>query len=46
MKKGAPSGWIAAAEKWGTMPADKLFAGAIKLAEEGFPVGPVTSHHW
>ena len=35
---GAPAGWFAALERFGNMPASRVFADAIHLAEEGAPV--------
>ncbi|HLJ58260.1 MAG TPA: gamma-glutamyltransferase family protein [bacterium] len=35
---GALGGWLAALERFGTMPRDKVFAPAIRLAERGFPL--------
>lgn len=35
---GAPGGWLAALERYGTMPASRVFADAIDLAERGAPV--------
>ena len=43
---GACAGWCDLIEKHGTMNMLEILAPAIKLAEEGFPVGPVTSHFW
>lgn len=33
---GAPAGWLAALERYGTLPAAKVFAPAIEYAEQGF----------
>lgn len=35
---GAVGGWLAALERYGTLPAARVFADAIRLAEEGAPV--------
>ena len=35
---GALGGWLAALERFGTMPRSKIFAPAIRLAEQGFPL--------
>ena len=35
---GALGGWLAALERFGTMPRERVFAPAIRLAEEGFPL--------
>lgn len=33
-------GWLAALERFGTMPRQRVLAPAIRLAEEGFPLSP------
>lgn len=35
---GAPAGWLAALERYGTMTPERVFRNAIALAEEGAPV--------
>lgn len=35
---GALGGWLAALERFGTMPRERVLAPAIRLAEEGFPL--------
>ncbi|MGQ0570237.1 MAG: gamma-glutamyltransferase family protein [Armatimonadota bacterium] len=35
---GNPGGWLAALERFGTMPRQAVFAPAIRLAEDGFPL--------
>jgi gamma-glutamyltranspeptidase/glutathione hydrolase len=35
---GAPAGWLAALERYGTLPPARVFADAIALAEQGAPV--------
>ncbi|RIK43482.1 MAG: hypothetical protein DCC58_09565 [Chloroflexi bacterium] len=35
---GAPGGWFAALERYGNLPAERVFADAIRLAEHGAPV--------
>lgn len=37
---GAPSGWITALERYGTMSFGEVAAAAIRLAREGFPADP------
>ncbi len=37
---GAVDGWFTALERFGTLPAETIFAPAIALAEEGMPVSP------
>lgn len=46
MVPGAPAGWAALNERFGTMPLDQLFAPAIRYAEEGFPVPTNISRPW
>ncbi len=43
---GACAGWCDLIEKHGTKSMAEILAPAIKLAEEGFPVAPITSHFW
>ncbi|NQU31337.1 MAG: gamma-glutamyltransferase family protein [Anaerolineae bacterium] len=43
---GACAGWIDLNTKHGSLPMDEILAPAIRLASEGFPVGPITSHAW
>ncbi len=43
---GACSGWCALIERHGTMPLREVLAPAIRLAEEGFPVSPITAMQW
>jgi gamma-glutamyltranspeptidase/glutathione hydrolase len=43
---GACAGWFDLIEKHGTKPMAEILAPAIKLAEEGFPVAPLTSYFW
>jgi len=43
---GACAGWCDLIERHGTLSLPKILAPAIHLAEEGFPVAPVTSHFW
>jgi gamma-glutamyltranspeptidase/glutathione hydrolase len=40
---GAVSAWYSLSERWGQLPFEQLFAPAIRYAEEGFPVSPVTA---
>lgn len=43
---GAVSAWRSLWERWGKLPFAQLFAPAIRYAQEGFPVSPVTAQAW
>lgn len=43
---GACAGWCDLIERHGRTPLDKVLAPAIRLAEEGFPVAPITAYFW
>lgn len=43
---GACAGWFDLIERHGSLPMAEILAPAIRLAEAGFPVGPITSHSW
>ncbi|MCA1322806.1 gamma-glutamyltransferase family protein [Herbaspirillum sp. alder98] len=43
---GTPSAWAAMANRFGRLPLAQSMAGAIALAEEGFPISPVVAHAW
>jgi gamma-glutamyltranspeptidase/glutathione hydrolase len=43
---GACAGWCDLIETHGTRTMAEILAPAIQLAEEGFPVAPLTSHSW
>jgi gamma-glutamyltranspeptidase / glutathione hydrolase len=43
---GACAGWCDLIERHGTLPLTTILAPAMRLAEDGFPVAPVTSHFW
>jgi gamma-glutamyltranspeptidase / glutathione hydrolase len=43
---GACAGWFDLVEKHGSLSMAELLAPAIRLAREGFPVAPLSSHSW
>lgn len=43
---GACAGWCDLIERHGSLGLPVVLAPAIHLAEEGFPVAPITSHFW
>jgi gamma-glutamyltranspeptidase/glutathione hydrolase len=43
---GTPSAWAALARRFGKLPLAQSMAGAITLAQDGFPVSPVVAHAW
>ena len=43
---GAAGAWCDAAERWGSLPLSTLLEPAVRLAEEGFPVTPITAYSW
>jgi len=43
---GACAGWFDLIEKHGSLAMDEILVPAIRLAREGFPVGPITSNAW
>jgi gamma-glutamyltranspeptidase/glutathione hydrolase len=43
---GACAGWCDTIARFGRLPLTKVLAPAIRLAEEGFPVAPITAYHW
>ena len=43
---GACAGWCDLLELHGRLPISGVLAPAIRLAEEGFPVAPLTAHGW
>jgi gamma-glutamyltranspeptidase/glutathione hydrolase len=43
---GAVSAWRSLSERWGKLAFEQLFEPAIRYAEEGFPVSPVTARLW
>jgi gamma-glutamyltranspeptidase/glutathione hydrolase len=43
---GIPSAWAAVSKEYGNLPFAEVLEGAAKIAEEGFPVMPVTALLW
>lgn len=43
---GAVSAWVALSEKFGKLKMEDHATAAIKYAQNGFPVSPITSHLW
>ena len=43
---GACAGWFDLIEKHGSLSMTEILAPAIRLAREGFPVAPLSSHSW
>ncbi len=43
---GACAGWCDLLDRYGRLPISQVLAPAIRLAEEGFPVAPITAYFW
>eukprot|EP00301_Raphidiophrys_heterophryoidea_P024214 c7779_g1_i1.p1 GENE.c7779_g1_i1~~c7779_g1_i1.p1 ORF type:complete len:558 (+),score=122.98 c7779_g1_i1:41-1714(+) len=43
---GAAAAWADVCEHWGSMTLSTVLQPAIHYASKGFPVSPITSHHW
>jgi gamma-glutamyltranspeptidase / glutathione hydrolase len=43
---GACAGWCDLIERHGNMSLSRILVPAVRLAEAGFPVAPITSHFW
>ena len=43
---GACAGWCDLVARHGRLPLSRVLEPAIRLAEEGFPVAPITAYHW
>ena len=43
---GACAGWCDLNERHGRLSLSRILAPAIRLAEEGFPVAPITAYFW
>ena len=43
---GTPSAWATMAERFGRLPLSRSMAGAVSLAQDGFPVSPMVAVAW
>jgi gamma-glutamyltranspeptidase/glutathione hydrolase len=43
---GIPSAWAAAIEQYGNLPLGDVLEGAARIADDGFPVTPITAVQW
>lgn len=43
---GAAAGWCDLVSRFGRLPMDRVLTPAIRLAEDGFPVSPITAYFW
>lgn len=43
---GACAGWCDLVERHGSLPMNQILEPAVRLAEDGFPVAPVTAYFW
>ncbi|MEK3686772.1 gamma-glutamyltransferase family protein [Paenibacillus sp. FSL R10-2736] len=43
---GIPAAWAELSEKFGKLSLEETLEPAIQYAEYGYPVSPVTAHHW
>lgn len=43
---GAVSAWAALSERFGALPFDRLFEAAVRYADDGFLVSPITARAW
>ncbi|HJR81302.1 MAG TPA: gamma-glutamyltransferase [Anaerolineales bacterium] len=43
---GACAGWFDLIQKHGSLSKEEILAPAIRLAQEGFPVAPITAYSW
>ncbi len=43
---GACAGWCDLLERHGSLPLSQVLAPAIRLAEQGYPVAPITAYFW
>ncbi|MNW38791.1 putative gamma-glutamyltransferase YwrD [compost metagenome] len=43
---GLPASWATLSERFGKLSLEETLEPAIRYAEEGYPVSPVTAYHW
>jgi gamma-glutamyltranspeptidase/glutathione hydrolase len=43
---GIPAAWAAMTAKYGSLPLSEVLEGAARIADEGFPVTPITAVQW
>ena len=43
---GAAACWCDAMDAWGSWPLARVLQPAVELAQQGFPVAPITAHAW
>ncbi len=43
---GACAGWCDLIERFGQLPMSQILAPAVRLAEDGYPVSPITAYFW
>lgn len=43
---GAVAGWVDLVDRFGSLSLETILAPAIQLAENGYPVAPITSYFW
>jgi len=43
---GTPAAWAALSERFGCLPFQELLKPAVRYAEEGYPVSPITAKYW
>jgi gamma-glutamyltranspeptidase/glutathione hydrolase len=43
---GQVAGWVSLLERFGRLGRERVLAPAVRLAEDGFPVGPITAAAW
>ncbi len=43
---GAPAGWKSLVERFGDLELEEVLKPAIRYADEGFPISPITGRYW